>query len=136
MTTLPTWLAVLVPLLTALMSGSAGIAGLLLGGRAAARAAERNAALARQDEQRRWNRVRREEAYVNLLERRNKLIEIRGHWRRDDTDRAEEDRLAKQSVGKALAVVELVGSTAAVELSRRWAEILDVAPRSGVRGKR
>jgi len=42
----PTWLTVLAPILAALVIGSPGIAGALLGGRTARRAAERTASQA------------------------------------------------------------------------------------------
>ena len=69
MTSVPTWLAVLVPLLAAAVSGSAGIAGALLGGRSAA-------ALAREEEQRRWNRALRaqEEHRAQPLDRFLELV--------------------------------------------------------------
>jgi hypothetical protein len=69
-TTVPTWLAVLVPLATvvaALMAGAAALLGVWLGGRAARVTAEHTAALAREDEFRRWKRERRYAAYVDLL---------------------------------------------------------------------
>ncbi len=123
-TFIPTWLVILVPILAALVSGAAGVAGALLGGRAATRTAERNAALARQDEQRRWNRERSEKAYVTLLDRRNQLVEIKRAWDEGDPDglghsiteikeHVRDVFEAEQSLEEALAVVELVGTAEA-----------------------
>lgn len=141
-TALPTWLvvvlsilAVLGPVLAALVSGSAGIYGALRGARSATQTAERNATLARQDEQRRWNRERREKAYIALLDRRNRQVEINRRWHdfREDTSEDEADELirdsrhAERSLRVAFAAIELVGSTEAVELSRRWVRELPSA---------
>jgi hypothetical protein len=63
MTLVPNWLAVLV-VLAAPVSARAGIGWRVARvDRRRARTAQRNAALARQDEQRRWNRERQERAY-------------------------------------------------------------------------
>jgi hypothetical protein len=70
-TSVPTWLAVLVPLATvlaALVAGSAALLGVWLGGRAARTTAAHTASLAREDEQRRWKRERRYAAYVAFIE--------------------------------------------------------------------
>jgi hypothetical protein len=144
-TSIPTWLAVLAPILAALVAAAAGIAGTLIGGRAARRTAERAADLTRQDEQRRWNRERREQAYVALLDRRNQLVEMRSHWDVVDADYGpkideahgnvryddgfeREDVRSRQGLSEALATVELVGSAAAVRLARRWVERLCASP--------
>ncbi len=134
-TSIPTWLVVLVPVVSV-------VAGGLLGWLAASRTAERTAALARQDEQRRWNRERREKAYIALLDRRNQLVEIQRQWDEGDPDKlgrsltdihehVRDDLDAQQSLGEALAVVELVGTTAAVELSRRWVQALCASRHAG-----
>jgi hypothetical protein len=135
-TMIPAWLAGLPPVLAAsLVAGAAGVAGALLGGRTARRTAERTADLTRQDEQRRWNRERREKAYVALLDRRNHLIEVRRQWAEGDPDRlgrtltdikefVQEESEAMRLLGEAFATLELVGSTAAVRLARRWVEEL------------
>ncbi len=128
-TSIPTWLAVLAPVLTVVVGG-------LLGWLAASRTAERNAALARQDEQRRWNRERRDKAYAALLERRNQLVDIRRAWAEGDDQHElgfdmaavnEEVRQildAQQSLTEALAMIELVGTPEAVELARTWVLVL------------
>ena len=137
MTSVPTWLTGLVPILApAVLAGSTALAGAMLGGRSALRTAERNAALTRQDEQRRWNRERREKAYLTLLERRNQLIEVRRAWAEGDdphelgfnVEEAEREARqttdAEQAVREALAVVELAGTAMAVELARTWVQAL------------
>lgn len=120
-TSVPTWLAVLAivaPVLT-------GWVGALLAWLAATRTAERNAALTRQDEQRRWNRERREKAYVTLLERRNELVETRSGWfitfAKEPAGHA---GAAEESLREALALVELAGTARAVELARTWVHVL------------
>jgi hypothetical protein len=134
-TSVPTWLAVVIPILAALVSGSAGVVGALLGGGSATRTAERNAALARQDEQRRWNRERREKAYITLLDRRNQLVELKRAWDEGDPDGlgrsltdikeySSEQVAAEQALGEALAVVELAGSERALDLARTWVCVL------------
>ncbi len=118
-TSVPTWLAVfaiVAPVLT-------GWVGALLAWMAATRTAERNAALTRQDEQRRWNRERRDRAYVTLLNRRNHMVELKNGWvATDDHESAEFD--AWESLKEALAEVELAGTPTAVELARRWVHLL------------
>jgi hypothetical protein len=74
-TSVPTWLPpVLGALLAALVSGFAALLGVLLGGRAARRTAAHTASLAREDEQRRWTRERRERSYASFLESRNRYV--------------------------------------------------------------
>ncbi len=129
MTSVPTWLVALVPVLSVVVGG-------LLSWLATTRTAERNAALARQDEQRRWNREHCEKAYVALLDARNDLVETRRAWAEGDDPHElgldmdalnEEIRQvldAQRSLKEALAVVELVGTAEAVELSRTWVQVL------------
>jgi hypothetical protein len=111
------------------------LAGALVGWLAATLTARGTAARARQDEQRRWNRERREKAYVALLDARNELAETRRAWDQSDPpgqgefityarERARDELAAEQSLREALAVVELIGSATAVEMSRRWVQAL------------
>jgi hypothetical protein len=137
-TSVPTWLALVLPVLAALVSRAAGIAGTLLGGRTATHMAERNATLARRAEQRCWNRERQEKAYLTLLERRDQLVKILFKWSevgRDVSIReggrvttgGQEIAPAERAFGEALAVVELAGTTRAVELARTWGQVLGEA---------
>jgi len=124
-TSVPIWLALLVPVLAAVVSGSAGVVGALLGGRNATRMAERTAVLTRQDEQRRWNRERRDRAYATFLARRNRVVELKRFDVPDDFEwDLENQQEAEASLQEALAEVELYGTGAAVELSRRWVQHL------------
>jgi hypothetical protein len=138
LTTIPIWLAVLVPVLAALVSGSAGVLGVLLGGRAAKGTAERTAGLAREDEQQRWNREQRKQAYLAFLEARNRFVgaEARAEQRAwSDTGLEEEpvdlsaERAAQEAAlealfGMALPEVELFGSSEAAAAARGWAHYL------------
>jgi hypothetical protein len=141
-TTLPTWLVVAVPVLAALISGSAGMLGALLGGRAARGTAERTAGLAQQDEQRRWNREQRKQAYLAFLEARNRLVAARGRAQRrlidedprrlpeqpDDirADQAAQEAALEALFGAALPEVELFGSSQAAAAAERWAHFLSL----------
>ncbi len=115
MTSVPTWLVVLVPLLAALATGGAGIVGVMLGGRAARRTAERTAALGREDEQRRWNRERREKAYSTVVEARDRCLEEL---------RTGKPGTSFSAIWNAFAQVQLYGSEAAREAGVQWAGAL------------
>jgi hypothetical protein len=130
-TSIPTWLVVVVPILAALLSGAAGVAGALLGGRAARLTAERTATLAHQNEQRRWSRDRREDAYRDFLAARDRFLLAR--WRvrfqeelsTGDGD-GELEGLQVECLEQwrllvdTMAEVTLVGSRAATESARIW----------------
>jgi hypothetical protein len=131
-TSIPTWLLVLVPILAALVSGLAGVAGALLGGRAATGAAERTASLAHQDEQRRWNREHREDAYRAFLADRDRYL-VAKWWvdaivhdaqsdpKGDVLSRMEAESVEQwRALGDTLAQVDLFGSLAARESARTW----------------
>ena len=119
-TSIPTWLAVLAPVLAALVSGAAGTVGALLGSRTSARTAERiaerTAALNERlegrrwaDEMWRWNHERRERAYTALLAARDRLIE---------------PEPAGTEYSEARAQVELFGSKAARDVASGWAQAI------------
>lgn len=102
MTSVPTWLAVLVPILAALVSGTAGMVGALIGSRSAARTAERiaerTAVLNERlegrrwaDEMWRWNHERRERAYTALLAARDR------HAQRQDDEEMPEAAGARET---------------------------------------
>jgi hypothetical protein len=130
----PTWLAILAPVVAAAIAASTALAGTLIGSRSAARSTEISALLVSRDESRRWNRERRERSYVTFLEARNRLIQTME--RAFDRLEAESDPdlsaevqaqfAALDEVSAALANVELFGSRQAVAAARRWAEDLRV----------
>jgi hypothetical protein len=68
MTTVPTWLAVLVPVLTAAVTAVLSLLGLVIKNRWDARAAARADQRTASREQAQWVRERRERAYVGLLD--------------------------------------------------------------------
>jgi hypothetical protein len=138
-TSVPTWLAVLGALaavLADLIAGFVALLGVRLGGQTARQPAEHTASLARQDEQRRWNRERRYAAYAAFLEARDRYVEAqmafgsaRETWERFDRKRdirAEQQRAEDswEELQKALPQVELVGTPDARHFARSWVEKL------------
>ncbi len=130
-TAIPTWLALLAPLLAALVSGTAGTVGALLGGRTSAgtaeRIAERTAAINERlrardwaNEMWRWNHERRERAYTALLAARDGQIR-----RMHDDQLADGERyVVSDQVVDAFAQVELFGSETARKAAERWDEVI------------
>ena len=131
MTSVPTWLVALVPVLSVVVGG-------LLSWLATTRTAEQNAALARQEEHRRWKRERRENTYVALLDARDRYVQAQmefglaredGQRYKREVDIGAASRTAFESrkeLEKVLAQVELVGTTAAGQFARTWVEALTV----------
>ena len=117
MTSVPTWLAVLAPVMAALPTAGAAIVGVVLGGRAARRTAERSAALSREDEQRRWNRERREKAYTALVEARDRYV------KQLDTKTWAVAPFPNDLLS-TLGQVQLYGSEAARDAAVQWVGVL------------
>ena len=67
MTSVPTWLAVLVPVLAAAVAGGLGLLGIILKNRSDARAAANAAEQVRAVSEAQWVRERRERAYTDFL---------------------------------------------------------------------
>jgi hypothetical protein len=122
------------------VSAAAGLRGAAIGGWTVLRAAQRNAELARADDRWRWNRDRREPAYVTVLTTSDRYVNTQiqldltidqyARWQAVGgpsskppplAEKAQQALEAEDSLLEALGTVEIFGSRAAQAASHAWA---------------